>query len=382
MFCPNCGEKIIDNAAFCKKCGAKLDMNDRAQESQKKAEQSPVQSATYQDTPGIQKSEETFKTGGEKSKTEKTNRKSKNKMPLIIGILVLAVIVAALVWREQVDYVETVKQHKPFAVSQGMPYTYEEVLDKYIVSPEWKEYREGDVHYIEISGLLNGLDCNLDVTVKVVPDSDNSDSVLITPETVQAGEEKSANANEAVTFLYDLFCIYEEGYSDLSFLEENKEKIFEESEPMSDEEYYEEYEQDVRKTLLEWFNRHPLKDDVTINYAGKTVEKDDSRYLEYEVLLYGMEYGYLYVNPDNDDMIMYSISDIYGSFITIQETLDDWYLDYYWGCTEENGYYWEALDDNSYVIYDPDGIEILEYNIKHDSYAICNFDSSCRVFVN
>lgn len=78
MFCPNCGEKIIDNAAFCKKCGAKLDMNDRAQESQEKAEQSPVQSATYQDTPGIQKSEETFKTGGEKNKTEKTNRKSKN----------------------------------------------------------------------------------------------------------------------------------------------------------------------------------------------------------------------------------------------------------------------------------------------------------------
>lgn len=139
MFCPNCGEKIIDNAAFCKKCGAKLDMNDRAQESQEKAEQSPVQSATYQDTPGIQKSEETFKTGGEKNKTEKTNRKSKNKMPLIIGILVLAVIVAVLVWREQIDYVETVKQHKPFAVSQGMPYTYEEVLDKYIVSPEWKE---------------------------------------------------------------------------------------------------------------------------------------------------------------------------------------------------------------------------------------------------
>lgn len=207
MFCHKCGTEIIEGAVFCQKCGAKIPYTDAGE---KENPQQSVSSASVRQT-----QPQTPDGSVETSKKKKTG-----KLVVFLGVVILVcvVIITAMNWNGKVDYVESVAAHTPFANTQGLPYTYEEVLNKYIVSPEWEERQDGDEHYIDISGTMKGTDYKVVITIKVSPDSSDPNMALINPESVVIDGEQSPTQNDAVEFLLVMFSAYDEGYSDLSEL--------------------------------------------------------------------------------------------------------------------------------------------------------------------
>lgn len=138
----------------------------------------------------------------------------------------------------------------------------------------------------------------------------------------------------------------------------------------------------ARQILIEWFQRHPIKHDITLRFTEEAVDTGyDSRYLVYEVYIEQEEYGILRIDPDTGNMVMDSVSDSYGNWVSIQAAMEQWYLVYYWGCTDDSGYYSEPLGGSLYVMYDETGTELLEYDAIDDSFAICNWDICCSVEV-
>lgn len=390
MFCAQCGTELPDGAKFCPKCGAKLIGDDMQQQAAASTFAESMQQMQQQS----------------QDITVNTPKKKKSgKLWIGLGaavIVIIAAIIIALNWNGKIDYIATVSAHTPFADSQGLPYTYGEVLNKYISSPEWVVRESDDVHYVDISGEIKGMDNELLITIEVTQDPNDPDIAIMTPESVTLDDIKSSTENEAVTFLLNMFFAYDEGYSDLSLLqaeldetdeaisdetigyETNSDEAFsgEESEPADiDDTLYAGYAETAKQIILEWFDRHPLVHNIHIQYANDIVDAEDGRgkYLAYGMYMGGEEYGIFYLNIDNGDMIMDSITDIYGNWVPILASMEQWYLEYYWAWTEESGCYAEIYSDDLYVLYDEDDIEILEYHVSEDFYVICNWDITCSV---
>ena len=79
MFCPKCGSRLPDDAVFCGRCGTEIRTKDY-----------------YRDEP-------------EMSRTPKKSRRKKNRLPLVILILLLPVLAAAafLYWQVKSRQAET-----------------------------------------------------------------------------------------------------------------------------------------------------------------------------------------------------------------------------------------------------------------------------------
>lgn len=304
-------------------------------------------------------------------------RKKSKKLPIILGIAGFAVIFAIIIaknWEGKVDYIATVKAHTPFAVSQGLPYTYEEVLNKYFDPLEWEVREEGGIHYVDISGEAKGMDSAFALTVKVSSNPDIPDGALMEPISVMLGDRQSGVEDEVARVLYNLFCAYDEGYEiGGESLGGHEEQGF----ASINEDFYTEYEMAARPVIVDWFERHPLKGQIRIRFANELTYAGESgeKYLLYEIYwISGEKYGTFFVNPDNGDMVMDSVMDSNGKWSSIQESMDQWYLEYYWGWTDNSGYYMENYSEDCTIIYDETDAEILEYSPNYDSYVICNFD--------
>ena len=221
MFCHKCGNQLPENAKFCQKCGAKVLFEEAAQTSVENRRENDV--VVKRSTESASSNLENHQIQDNQENVFK--KKKSKKLPIILGVTILVIAVAifiALNWNGKVDYVETVAKHTPFAVSQGLPYTYEEVLNQYLVSAEWKVREEGDIHYVDISGKAKGIESELSMTVKVSPNPNGTDSsaVLIHLESVTADDTDRLFEGDAANFLYTLFCLYDEGYEDLAVLME------------------------------------------------------------------------------------------------------------------------------------------------------------------
>lgn len=196
MFCKQCGAQIPDGAKFCRNCGAKADGDNTA----------PMSSVP--------------------SEANQSKGKKSKKGLVILGAIILLVIIAVIIalnWEGEIDYVGTVKEHMPF---EKLPYTYEEVLNQYIISAEWKVREEDDeVHYVDVEGKVNGIeDSELKVTIKVQIDPDDSRHAKIKPYSAVVtddGERETIKGQDTVDFLYALFSMYDEGEKDLSSLAED-----------------------------------------------------------------------------------------------------------------------------------------------------------------
>lgn len=360
MFCSKCGNQLPEGAMFCHKCGARVVFEDT---SQRVAEKTQIN-----DSGDGQPTMEASANSGEAQAHSAHQKRKSKKLPVILGIAVLIIVAIFIVlnWEGKIDYIATVKAHTPFAVSQGLPYTYEEVLNKYFDSLEWKVREEKEAHYVDISGTLKEEGSQFALTIKVSANPDDPDGVLIEPISVTLDARQSATEDETDVVLYNIFCLYDEGY-----------EIGEESEFASvNEELYTEYEEAARPIIIDWFERHPLMEHIRVQFTNELtdVKGDGEKYLVYEMYwISGEIYGTFYVNPNNGNMVMNSVMEN-GNWLSIQETMDQWYLEYYWGWTDNSGYYSENYSEDIIVIYDETGIEILEYSSNYDSYVICNFD--------
>lgn len=207
MFCHKCGTQIADGSVFCQKCGAKQIGDNMKQQAVAPAPAEPIQQ-TQQQSQAV---------------TLNTPKKKKSgKMLIGLGAAVIVIIVAifiALNWNGKTDYVATVGAHTPFAASQGLPYTYEDVFDKYINAPVWEAIHESDnVVYVEISGDIKETDHEVYIKIKTAPNPDDPDGILISPESVTLDGENLPTQNDAVEFLLAMFWAYDDGYDDLSAL--------------------------------------------------------------------------------------------------------------------------------------------------------------------
>ncbi len=203
-FCHKCGTKADDNTMVCGNCGEKLLFDE------------PVQQADETKTiKSLQPQINNIPTNIPKKKKSKI-------IPIIIGIAVLIiifVIAAASFSGNNTDYIATVKAHKPFAVSQNLPFTYSEVFDKYIIAPVWEVRKSNDnIAYVDVSGTAKGTKNDLVITIKVAPNPNDVNGVLISPELATVNGEKSPTQNDAVKFLFAMFSAYEKEYDDLSDL--------------------------------------------------------------------------------------------------------------------------------------------------------------------
>lgn len=201
MFCPKCGAELIDGAKFCQKCGARADVPAASAEILREDAASQPTAAPV-----------------DRSKKQKKSRKAPVMILLAVVLVVIAGVFISMNW-DPIDYVATAKVYQPFANSQGLPYTCEEVLDKYLVSAQWEELEpEGDLHYVKISGTAKGTERKLALTIQIVPNPDDPDGCLFTPCMASVDGETTTDTGEVADFLYLLFAAYDQKEEDLSLL--------------------------------------------------------------------------------------------------------------------------------------------------------------------
>lgn len=201
MFCPKCGAELIGGAKFCQKCGARADVPAASAEILREDAASQPTAAPV-----------------DRSKKQKKSRKAPVMILLAVVLVVIAGVFISMNW-DPIDYVATAKAYQPFANSQGLPYTCEEVLDKYLVSAQWEELEpEGDLHYVKISGTAKGTERKLAFTIQIVPNPDDPDGCLFTPCMASVDGETTTDTGEVADFLYLLFAAYDQKEEDLSVL--------------------------------------------------------------------------------------------------------------------------------------------------------------------
>lgn len=131
-----------------------------------------------------------------------------------IVVLMTVIVLCFLSSCSSTDFIATVKAHKPLT-SQSLPYTYEEVLDKYLISPKWTENVSGDSAVVTVSGEVKGDTDNLgDMVIKidVTPIPGDDSSVKISLKSLSYGGNQSSSAGEAGDLLAALFLAYDYGY--------------------------------------------------------------------------------------------------------------------------------------------------------------------------
>lgn len=126
----------------------------------------------------------------------------------------------ALNWNS-VDYVASVKAFQPFN-AHDLPYTYGEVLDKYIEGAEWKATKEekdsGLLATVEVSGTAKGLEQECQVSIQVSPNPEDPEGALFRPQSATVGDVEVSGDSETAQFLYSWFLAYGMQVDDLSMV--------------------------------------------------------------------------------------------------------------------------------------------------------------------
>ncbi len=234
MYCHNCGQQLPEDALFCPACGTKVTYGEPASQDAAPVTPIPPGSAapsSQQFFPENPSSTIPAPAGNPSAGTPKPEPKKKAKRGVLIGgfsaagvVLVAVVLFVVLNWKS-VDYVASVQAFQPFYHSQGLPYTYGEVLDKYVEESKWsvsKGEKNSDLlATVEITGFAKGTDLPISISVDVSKNPDDPDGALYTLQAVSLGGSQFSNTEEAVKFLYHLFIAYYQRLEDLSLVVPN-----------------------------------------------------------------------------------------------------------------------------------------------------------------
>ncbi len=228
MYCHQCGQQLPEDALFCPVCGTKVARKGEGPESP--ASSSPVASASVpvaSDAPALENvpaTEAPPRVSGTPGSPEPAKKKSKMGVKVgilsAIGVVIVAAVIFVILNWNSVDYVASVKAFQPFYYSQGLPYTYGEVLDAYLPDAEWIAVKakkdSGLLATVEVSGTAKGLEEEVRLSVKMAPNPEDPNGALYTPESASLGKERFSSTEETVEFLYWLFVAYDQQVEDLS----------------------------------------------------------------------------------------------------------------------------------------------------------------------
>lgn len=194
MFCAKCGNQMPDGAAFCERCGARMD-----------AEPTP-------DSQYYQNQLKQFAPPNQQPYVQSVQTKKFSGPVIFTTILVLGGIIAVLVFLgsllgESVDYIASVKAMKPLSISDV---TYEEIINNYFQSPKWKERAgENGTYYVDISGTPQNGDEKIVLTIRIDP-TDDPEVFWYTPHRLMIGG-RGAGESYADSFVYELYIAYKYG---------------------------------------------------------------------------------------------------------------------------------------------------------------------------
>lgn len=226
MYCHKCGQELPDQALFCPSCGTKVTYGEPASQDAAPVTPIPPGSAapsSKQFFPENPSSTIPAPAVNPSAGTPKPEPKKKAKRGVLIGglsaagvVLVAVVLFVVLNWKS-VDYVASVQAFQPFYHSQGLPYTYGEVLDEYLPDAEWSAVKEGKgIATVEVSGTAKGVNEEVKLSVEMAPNPEDPNGSLYTLESVSLGDATFSDQGEAVEILYRLFLAYDRQVEDLS----------------------------------------------------------------------------------------------------------------------------------------------------------------------
>lgn len=231
MFCHRCGTQNPDDAEFCIKCGAKLITEDSQQAvpapvTPQQSQATPASQQPIQSAPPQQPVPPVTQGAVPVAPAIPPKKKSKKKF-IILGSVLLVVIIGIFIavnWEGETDYIATVKAHMPFDKSQGLPYTYEEVLGKYLSNAVWMTEKNESGADVVVDGIGTGTDTPIQITIGVKPAPNQPDIALITPKSIKAGDSEASTEGETTDILYVFFAAYSEDVKDFAAIRDGIEK--------------------------------------------------------------------------------------------------------------------------------------------------------------
>lgn len=217
MYCHKCGRELPERALFCPACGARS----VTAEHESPSAASAVSAATSSPTTPSPSGQPPVPAGAPGPKASSKKKVILGVISALVVVVAVAAVLMALNWNS-VDFVASVKAFQPFYYSQGLPYTYGEVLDAYLPDAEWIAVKEkkdsGLLATVEVSGTAKGLEEEVKLSVQMAPNPEDPNGALYTPESASLGEETFSSTEETVEFLYWLFVAYGQQVEDLSLV--------------------------------------------------------------------------------------------------------------------------------------------------------------------
>ena len=129
---------------------------------------------------------------------------------IVAAVLVASTAVMLFSCKTTYDYVQTVKNYKPFE-DDGLTTQFGTVVDKYIESPDWKSRTENDTQYVDLKGKFKGGSEEILLTFKLTPIEGEEGMFLIEPYAFEADGEPGTDMEMAL-FMYYMYYAYEGGY--------------------------------------------------------------------------------------------------------------------------------------------------------------------------
>lgn len=216
MYCHKCGRELPERALFCPACGARS----VTAEHESPSAASAVSAATSSPTTPSPSGQPPVPAGAPGPKASSKKKVILGVISALVVVVAVAAVLMALNWKS-VDYVASVKAFQPFNV-QDMPYTYGEVLDKYIEGAEWKatEEEKGSdlLATVDVSGTAKGLEQACQVSIQISPNPEEPDGVLFRPQSASVGDLEFSGDGETADFLYQWFLAYAMQADDLSMV--------------------------------------------------------------------------------------------------------------------------------------------------------------------
>lgn len=216
MYCHKCGRELPERALFCPACGARS----VTAEHESPSAASAVSAATSSPTTPSPSGQPPVPAGAPGPKASSKKKVILGVISALVVVVAVAAVLMALNWNS-VDYVASVKAFQPFNV-QDMPYTYGEVLDKYIEGAEWKatEGEKGSdlLATVDVSGTAKGLEQACQVSIQISPNPEDPDGVLFRPQSASVGDLEFSGDGETADFLYQWFLAYAMQADDLSMV--------------------------------------------------------------------------------------------------------------------------------------------------------------------
>lgn len=216
MYCHKCGRELPERALFCPACGARS----VTAEHESPSAASAVSAATSSPTTPSPSGQPPVPAGAPGPKASSKKKVILGVISALVVVVAVAAVLMALNWNS-VDYVASVKAFQPFNV-HDLPYTYGEVLDKYIEGAEWKATKEekdsGLLATVEVSGTAKGLEQECQVSIQVSPNPEDPEGALFRPQSATVGDVEVSGDSETAQFLYSWFLAYGMQVDDLSMV--------------------------------------------------------------------------------------------------------------------------------------------------------------------